>query len=42
MKKHGLYALIFTLMAFFSLSARTISAAELVTNGGFETGNFTG
>jgi hypothetical protein len=39
MKKYGFLALTFMILAFFS---HTVSAAELVTNGGFETGNFSG
>jgi hypothetical protein len=42
MKKYSLLALIFMILAFFSHAVQNVSAAELITNGGFETGNFTG
>ncbi len=41
MKKHSLLALTITLLVFFFHTTKNVSAAELVTNGGFESG-FTG
>jgi hypothetical protein len=42
MKKYSLLTLTLIILAFFSHTTRNVSAAELVTNGGFETGNFSG
>jgi hypothetical protein len=42
MKKHLIAALAVVCLTLLSHGAQKVSAAELVTNGGFETGNFTG
>lgn len=42
MKKRSLLALISLILTFFSYPPKNVTAAELLTNGGFETGNFTG
>jgi hypothetical protein len=42
MKKHLIAALAVVCLTLLSHGARKVSAAELVTNGGFESGNFTG
>ena len=42
MKKQSLLAITIVVLIFLSHLAQNISAVELITNGGFETGNFTG